>query len=624
MRRMFLVALIVVILSSCSSAQPATPESAATPQDNLPVEESASLTVEEGLADEPSTSTSAAHSDSVSEPGPRSENTLTSPATGTSGMASSAHPLATEAGLDTLAEGGNAFDAAVAMAAALNVVEPMMSGIGGYGAIVVYEAEKGETWFLDPGSRTPEALDPSTFRPPTPNLVQNRCGAKAVTTPGNVDAWEALSKDYGKLWWQRLFDPAIQLAEGGFAVSEITAGWIGASFPYFPENAKRIYGNNGTPLRAGELLVQEDLANSLGLIAEQGAAAMRDGELGQAIDATMRENGGFLTIDDLRNNRAAWRKTISSNHGDYEVITASPPATSWGALLRLGMMDQLGPESFYHNSTQYLHTVAEVNKQASLATRTYVTGDPETQGTPLDLLLSEDYWAQEAAKVDPTRAAPTVPFGQFGTPTNCPPQNYASTGSTAAQETSQGHTTHFVVADKEGNVVSATQTLGNIFGSKVMPRGTGIWLNDSIAWSRFEPAGNPFDAYPGRLRPIALGPTLVMSDGRPWAAIGTPGGRTILQTTPQMLMNLIDFDMDVQQAIAAPRVSSVAPSALVVEAGVPQYVRSQLSALGHNVRVEERGLGNAHGLTIEYDSKGKPTGFAGGADPRGQGSATGY
>jgi gamma-glutamyltranspeptidase/glutathione hydrolase len=287
-------------------------------------------------------------------------------------------------------------------------------------------------------------------------------------------------------------------------------------------------------------------------------------------------------------------------------------------------MDQLDPESFYHNSTQYLHTFAEVNKQASSATRTYVTGDPETQATPLDLLLSEDYWAQEAAKIDPTRAAPTVPFGQFGTPTNCPPQNYASTGSTAAQVTSQGHTTHFVVADKEGNVVSATQTLGNIFGSKVMPEGTGIWLNDSIAWSRFEPAGNPFDAFPGRLRPAALGPTLVMSDGRPWAAIGTPGGRTILQTTPQMLMNLIDFDMDIQQAIAAPRVSTVAPSALVVEAGVPQYVRNQLSALGHNVRVEERGLGNAHGLTIEYDSKGKPTWFTGGADPRGQGSATGY
>src|SRR5215207_3644681 len=177
---MFLVALIVVILSSCSSAQPATPESAATPQDNLPVEESASLTVEEGLADEPSTSTSAAHSDSVSEPGPRSENTLTSPATGTSGMASSAHPLATEAGLDTLAEGGNAFDAAVAMAAALNVVEPMMSGIGGYGTILVYDAKTRRTRFLNSSGRIPAAVDPNMFRPPAPNYEANRCGAPAV------------------------------------------------------------------------------------------------------------------------------------------------------------------------------------------------------------------------------------------------------------------------------------------------------------------------------------------------------------------------------------------------------------------------------------------------------------
>jgi len=179
------------------------------------------------------------------------------------------------------------------------------------------------------------------------------------------------------------------------------------------------------------------------------------------------------------------------------------------------------------------------------------------------------------------------------------------------------------VADEEGNVVSATQTLGNIFGSKVMPEGTGIWLNDAIAWSRFEPAGNPFDAFPGRLRPAALGPTLVMSDGKPIVAIGTPGGRTIQQTTPQMLMNLIDFGMDIQQAIAAPRISTTSPNALVVEAGIPRSVRDELSALGHEVRVDERGLGNAHGLTIEYDPEGEPARFTGGADPRGEGTAAG-
>jgi len=181
-----------------------------------------------------------------------------------------------------------------------------------------------------------------------------------------------------------------------------------------------------------------------------------------------------------------------------------------------------------------------------------------------------------------------------------------------------------VVADKEGNVVSATQTLGNIFGSKVVPQGTGIWLNDALAWSRFEPTGNVFDVYPGRQSLYALCPTIVMRDSRPVIALGTPGGRTISQTTPQMLANLIDFDMDIQQAIAAPRISFSSPNALVVEASIPQSVRSALSTLGHNVEVGERGLGNAHGLTIEYNSEGKPVRFAGGADPRGEGVAAGY
>jgi gamma-glutamyltranspeptidase / glutathione hydrolase len=181
-----------------------------------------------------------------------------------------------------------------------------------------------------------------------------------------------------------------------------------------------------------------------------------------------------------------------------------------------------------------------------------------------------------------------------------------------------------VVADKEGNVVSATQTLGDVFGSKVMVPGTGIWLNDALAWSCFDPAGNVFDVFPGRQSLYALCPTLVVSDGRPTIAIGTPGGRTITQTTPQMLMNMIDFGMDIQQAIAAPSVSFVSPNTLKVEAGVPQPVRDQLSALGHNVSVDERDLGDAHGLTIEYDSEGKPDRFTGGADPRGIGVAAGY
>ena len=616
---MLFVGLLFVVLSSC--AQSASPEKAS--RENVGEEPTSS--VEDAASEITGSSTSMSISSSAPEP---TQNTSTSPATGSSGMVSSANPLATRAGLEILEEGGNAFDAAVAVAAALGVVEPMMSGIGGYGAIVLYDAESGETRFLDTGSRTPAALDPEVFRSSAPNFVDNRCGAKAVSTPGNTNAWEALSSNYGELRWQRLFEPAVELAAEGYVLDGITAGWIDAAWPAFPEHARGIYGNGGVPLKAGETLIQEDLARSLRLIAEGGARVVYDGEIGQAIDATVRENDGFLTIDDLRENRARWRETISLEHRGYEVVAASPPSTSWGALVRLGMLGQFGLEPSDHNTNSYLHTFAEVSKQTGRVTRDYAA-DPEIAETPLDLLLSKGFLAEQAAAIDPNQASPNAPFGQFGQPTPCIPQSYTSTyapssPSTPNVQNAQSHTTHFVVADGEGNVVSATQSLGNIFGSKVMPEGTGIWLNDALAWSRFEPVGNVFDVYPGRQSLYALCPTLVMSDGRPYIAIGTPGGRTIQQTTPQMLTNLIDFDMDVQQAIAEPRISTTNPNALLVEPGIPESVRGGLASLGHNVRVDERGLGNAHGLTIEYDAQGRPTRFTGGADPRGVGAAAGY
>jgi gamma-glutamyltranspeptidase/glutathione hydrolase len=529
-------------------------------------------------------------------------------------MVSSAHPLATQAGLDTLARGGNAFDAAVAVGAALNVVEPYMSGIGGYGAMVIYDAEKGETRVLDAGSRTPATLDPDVFRSPTPNYIENRRSAKAASTLGAANVWETLSNDYGKLEWRSLFDPAIELADQGFVIGERTAYYIDKEFPAFPEYAKSFYGNNGVPLKAGERLVQKDLARSLGLIAEQGAKTVRDGELGQAIDSTMRENGGFLTLDDLRNSRAEWRDPTSIDYRGYKVVTASPPITSWNMLLRLGIMSQFDVTAPGHNSADYLHRYAEVTKRA-YEDRLRYGGDPEVSPAPLDSLLSKGYWADVAANINPSRATPFEP-----------PTTFSNEGFSKGQE----HTTHFVVADKQGNVVSATQTLGNLFGSRVMPRGTGIWINDSLAFARFEPKGNPLDAFPGRYRLVGVCPTLVMSDGKPWVAIGTLGGHTIVQTIPQMLMNIIDFRMDIQQAIAAPRVSFVEPNFLAVEGSIPVSVRNELAARGHNISVDdpslgnERGIGNAHGLTIEYDSEGKPARFTGGADPRGEGIAIGY
>ena len=645
MRGIFLAVLVTVALCSCGP-QPATPDGDSGATDARK-EVAAEETTAQPAPQETTTAAKAAGKEDAGprareaaglqggreedgpglREGPASTNTATSPALGTNGMVSSAHPLATRAGLEVMESGGNAFDAAVAVAAALNVVEPMMSGVGGYGATVVYDAESGETRFLETGSKTPTELDPSFFRPPSPGYEENRCGAAVVSTPGNLNAWETMWEEYGELGWSRLFEPAVAYADEGFVIGEEMAGWIGSEYSAFPTHAQAIYGRDGVPLTAGDRLVQDDLADSLRLVAEEGAGAVYSGELGRAMVSEVQRNGGFLSAGDLEANRAAWRETISVDHRGYEVVTASPPGTSWGALVRLGTMGRFDLRGLGHNSTPYIHALTETSKRAFSETRRYAA-DP-----PLDRLLSDAYLEQGAARVNFSGVAPFEPPVTFDTAATCSPTGYTPTTSEMVSSTSasasasasiQQHTTHFVVADREGNVVSSTQTLGNVFGSKLMPEGTGVWLNDQLAWSRFEPAGNVFDVFPGRQSLYALCPTIVLRDGRPSVALGTPGGRTIPQTTAQMLINLTSFDMDIQQAVSAPRFSFVIPELLGVEGGIPAFVRGELEALGHDVYVDEYGFGNAHALTVEYGRGDEPVRFTGGADPRGEGTAAGY
>lgn len=521
-------------------------------------------------------------------------------ATGRLGMVSTAHPLATEAGLKILQAGGNAFDAAVAVATTLNVVEPMMSGIGGYGTILIYDAEKGESRFLNPSGLIPQGLDSDVFRAPTPNFMENRRGAKSVSTPGNVNAWGAMA-DYGRLPWERLFDSAIDLAENGYIIDERIARYIAIGFDDFPSHAQSFYGKDGEPLETGERLVQKDLAQSFSMISKQGAAVFHGGALGAMVDAAMQEAGSFLRLSDLAENQPEWWEPISIDYRGYTAVTASPPANSFPALVRLGLMARFDVQSMGHNSVEYLHTFAEATKHA-FWTRMAYAGDPDIAPPPLDMLLSDEYLAEEAAKFTQT----AIPFE--------PPGVMPATGM---------NTTHFVVADQWGNVVSATQTLGNLFGSRLMPEGTGIWLNNSLAYSTFEPKGNPMDAYPGRRKLSGDVPMFVMKNGKPWIVIGTPGGHTIGQTVPQIVMNVLDFGMNIQEAISAPRVSFIEPDLLAVEPTIAQDVIDALAERGHNISSRER-IGNAHGLIVEYDNDGKPERFTGGADTRGTGLAKGY
>jgi gamma-glutamyltranspeptidase / glutathione hydrolase len=614
-KKVLSVLMFSCILASCGGepTEPETvpPESGAgrttTGGQKTPVAGAA----KEATAKEPTGRETAGRTGGAEEPelreGPAGSSTSTRPALGTNGMVSSAHPLATRTGLEVLEDGGNAYDAAVAVAASLGVVEPYMSGVGGYGAMVIYDAQTGRTRSLSAATRVPETLDPAVFRPPALGYLENRQGAPAISTPGAVNDWEALWEEYGELRWERLLEPAIRQAEEGFILDEENAGWIGSEFYTFPPHAQDIYGENGKPLVAGQRLVQEDLGRSLRRISEQGADALYGGELGEEMASEAQRNGGFLTTNDLDANRPEWQEPTSVDYRGNEVVTSPTPTTAWNALTRLGVMSRLDPEALGHNTVAYLDTYATVTRRAHYERSEYAA-DPEVARTPLDLLLSEDYWEQEAAALEDSSASSS-----------------ASASSVDLTE-QRGHTTHFVVADREGNVVSMTQTLGNIFGSKVMPERTGIWLNNSISYSQFEPEGNPLDVFPGRHRLVGIAPTIIMREGRPRIALGSHGGYYILQTTPQMIMNLIDFDMDVQQAIAAPRISFTAPNSFAVDAGMPASVQGGLEAAGHDVYVDEYGLGNAHGLTVEYGpgKAGEPTRFTGGADPRAEGIAIGY
>jgi gamma-glutamyltranspeptidase/glutathione hydrolase len=410
-----------------------------------------------------------------------------------------------------------------------------------------------------------------------------------------------MSKRFGRTKWQRLFEPAIRYARDGFPLEAREAQAVAAGFDGFPAHAKEIFGRDGKPLAAGDRLVQADLARSLGLVAERGAAAFYSGDLALAIDGTMKSAGGFLSIEDLRADVAEWRAPISLTYRDTDVVTASPPANAFDYLVRLGIMGQFDARALGHNTPDYLHRFAEATKHGFWVRLRYA-GDPDVAPPPLDRLLSPAYFKEQAAAIDPAKARPFVPPG----------------GSANAD----GHTTHFVVADRDGNVVSATQTLGGVFGSRIMPKGTGIWLNDSLEFSTFEPKGNPMDAHAGRRKLSGDCPTILFRDGRPWAALGTPGGHTIGQTVPQIVMNLVDFRMDVFRALDAGRISFAEPDVLLVEDRIPEDVRRALEARGHKVRVV-RALGNAHALTIDYGPGGKIAGFQGAADPRGGGRAAG-
>lgn len=500
------------------------------------------------------------------------------------GAVASGHPLATQAGLDVLEKGGNAFDAAIAVAATLNVVEPAMSGLGGYGSTLIYDVQKKEIRYLNSSGRFPLATNSDLMRAPTADYLQNRQGPKSISTPGNLNAWKEMHQRYGTLPWNYLFEHAIYHARTGFPVSPYFAKLIDYSFRKFSDYSQSFYGKNGHPLQEGDILVQKDLAKTYECIASNGIDPFYRGDIALQIDKQLKELGSFLSLEDLRADIAEWWDPISISYKGYDVYTIGAPGNGFSALFTLGVMGQFPLQELKHNSCKYLHILTEALKE-SCRVRLTNSGSLEERSNILDNILTENTFLSVASAIDVTKAS------HFD-------EHSGKEGL---------NTTHFVVIDKWGNIVSSTQTLGTVFGSKVMIEGAGIWMNNSMAFSTFEPKGNPMDALPGKYKLSSNSPIIIMKNELPWAALGTPGGHTIPQNVAQIIINLIDFNMNMQEAIDAPKLAFSEENVVVcTDSGLAKTTVSSLREMGHIIDNDNIAshiglsgkIGNAMGVKI--------------------------
>lgn len=517
------------------------------------------------------------------------------------GMVAAMHPLAAAAGLEVLQAGGNAVDAAVATAFAIGVVEPFMSGVGGVAAMVVYQASTGRTFVVDGSSGAPTAARPDTFElapaseqagmygwRATAGDAQNT-GYRAPVVSGTpaclLHGLERLGS--GKLSRGRVMESAIRLAEEGFPVDPYVAQSIAFAvrkLQVCPESMRVLFQPDGTPYTPASLtkeadrLAQPDLARTLRLLAEQGADALYHGEIGERIVADLQANGGLLTTDDFASYRV--RETspgFVQTYREWALAGLSELSGSATAFQALNILECFDLGSYEPGSPDALHLVAEACRRAFLDRFVHLA-DPACEPVPLEGLLSKEYAARLAEQIDLARAEPDA---RPGNPWAFQPGGLSAPirGGAGAE----GCTTHLTVVDRERNVVSLTSTLGESFGSGVVARGTGILLNNGMTWFDPEP-GKINSIRPGKRTLWAPTPTIALRDGRPFVALGAPGGRRIISAVVQSLVNALDFGLGIQAAVSAPRLHCEGPRT-DAEARLGPGILAELERRGHRVRV---------------------------------------
>ena len=529
-------------------------------------------------------------------------------ASGSRGMVVSNHPLASAAGAEMLAAGGNAIDAAIATLFTLTVVEPMMVGIIGGGMAHIRLAD-GSHRVIDGQSTVPLAVKPDTYRskPGSAHDVfdtvgdENLVGPKSVGAPGSLKAWCETLRRFGTMSLADVMQPAIKHAARGFAVTPYLHECIGdgAAEMLKDEPISKIYLPKGAPLKVGEKVVQSEYAQTLTLIAKEGEGALYGGPLGDILVDYMEKNGGFITRKDLGWYKTVERAPIRASYRGWEILGPPPPAASGVHIAQmLNILEGYDIGAMGFGTTETVHLLAEVLKIA-FADRAAASGDPDFINVPVERLTSKSYADERRAAIDPKRA---------------------QVWGAGVKQLESAHTTHMTAADAFGNVVATTQTINNLFGAKFLIPGLGVIPNNYM--NLFDPRpGNALSVQPGKRVTTSMSPMMALRDGKIAFALGLPGGKRIFPSAFQALVNLIDHGMSLQEAVEAPRVWTEG-NALEVELAVPETVRAGLTSLGHTVaRVATVG-GGMNGIAFHDDgtmsgaacwrADGTPVGLAGG------------
>jgi gamma-glutamyltranspeptidase/glutathione hydrolase len=536
------------------------------------------------------------------------------------GMVTAAHPLAAQVGLQVLQQGGNAVDAAVATTLAISVVEPFSAGIGGGGFLLWHQAKTGQIRALDFRERAPLKASRDMYLDANGKamLRASRDGYRAVGVPGTIAGLVELHQRYGKLPWPQLVAPSVQLAKQGFPVTaryQAALQWRSPSLQPNSE-AARIFLPQGRPPQIGDRIIQMDLAKTLAVVA-QDPRSFYQGKIAQAIVQDMQANRGLISLEDLQQYRPIWRDPVCGPFLQVRVCSMPPPSSGGVHLLEMLNLikaNDLKRWGWHHPST--LHRMIESMRIAYADRATYL-GDPDFVKVPVQALISQKYADLRRQGIHPRNAKRSTDVQAAS------PAMLQKIGSESTE------TSHLTVVDHERNAISLTFTVNLSFGAGVVAKGTGIVLNNEMDDFAIAPntpnafglTGNAANAIAPRKTPLSsMTPTIVTQDGKFRLAVGAPGGSTIITTVLQVLLNRFVHGMDIQRAIAAPRLHHqwLPDQTWIDRWGFDPLTLAELRRRGYRLQ-EREAWGNANGIERLPDGS-----LLGAADPRGEGSVAGY